>query len=249
MSAFKTRLERVEIEEPVHIPTLDGTGIAETIPVKVMAWRDRKDGEIYFDTEAAAVLDKVKARHMGLLTPEQIKALRRRLGLTQPQISELLQIGEKTWTRWETGRDRPSRSINVLLFALNDGKLDVAYLRSVARRRQEWAAGIADAPEAAASPWLNTVREVWQGWAPQANVGLAHALREAAGGCRVASGKRPDWAFPAEAGVSYECSGAGDLILAHPMKKAVSSGRAVRSAGPGVSAAGFDAIPDEVLVA
>jgi hypothetical protein len=41
-----------------------------------------KDGEIYLDTEATAILDKVKARHMGLLTPEQIKALRKRLGLT-----------------------------------------------------------------------------------------------------------------------------------------------------------------------
>ena len=77
------------------------------------------------------------------------KALRKRLGLTQPQISELLQIGEKTWTRWETGRERPSRSINVLLFALNDGKLDAAYLRSVARRRNDWAsqaAGSAKSP-------------------------------------------------------------------------------------------------------
>lgn len=134
MKGLKERLERIELEEPVHIPTLDGTGIAETINVKVPAWRDPMDGEVYLDTQATAILDKVKARHMGLLTPDQIKALRKRLRLTQPQISELLQIGEKTWTRWETGRERPSRSINVLLFALNDGKLDVAYLRSVARR-------------------------------------------------------------------------------------------------------------------
>jgi DNA-binding transcriptional regulator YiaG len=133
MNGLKERLERVEVEEAVRIPTLDGTGIAATVPMRIPAWRDPKDGEIYLDTEATAMLDKVKARHMGLLTPDQIKALRKRLGLTQLQISELLQIGERTWTRWETGRERPSRSINVLLFALNDGKLDAAYLRSVAR--------------------------------------------------------------------------------------------------------------------
>src|ERR1019366_4599833 len=88
MKGFKERLERIEVDEPVHIPTLDGGGIAETVKVKVPAWRDPKDGEVYLDTEATAILDKVKARHMGLLTPEQIKALRKRLGLTQPQISE-----------------------------------------------------------------------------------------------------------------------------------------------------------------
>jgi DNA-binding transcriptional regulator YiaG len=144
MNSFKERLERIEVEEPAYIPTLDGTGIAETVQVRVPAWRDPKDGEVYFDVEASAILDKVKARHMGLLLPEQIKALRKRLGLTQLQISELLQIGEKTWTRWETGRERPSRVINVLLFALNDGKLDAGYLRSVARRRNDWATRLAD---------------------------------------------------------------------------------------------------------
>jgi DNA-binding transcriptional regulator YiaG len=133
MKGFKERLERIEVEEPVHIPALDGAGIAETINVKVPAWRDPKDGEVYLDTEATAILDKVKARHLGLLTPQQIKALRRRMGLTQGEISDLLQIGEKTWTRWETGGERPSRSINVLLYALNDGRIDAPYLRSVAR--------------------------------------------------------------------------------------------------------------------
>jgi DNA-binding transcriptional regulator YiaG len=159
MKGLKERLERIEVEEPVHIPNLDGTGIAETIQVKVPAWRDPKDGEVYLDAEATAILDKVKARHMGLLLPEQIKALRKGLGLTQPQISELLQIGEKTWTRWETGRERPSRSINVLLFALNDGKLDATYLRSVARRQNDRASRLAEGAFAARKPWLNTVQE------------------------------------------------------------------------------------------
>ena len=81
MKAFKERLQRIEVEEPVHIPTLDGTGIAETVKIKVPAWRDPKDGEVYLDSEATTILDKVKARHMGLLTPDQIKAPRKRLGL------------------------------------------------------------------------------------------------------------------------------------------------------------------------
>jgi len=136
MKPFTERLERVQVEEKVNIPTLDGQGIANTIKVKVPALRDPKDGEIYYDDEATALLDKVKARHMGLLMPDQIRCLRERLGLTQHEISALLQIGEKTWTRWETGRERPLRSMNVMLCALNDGRIDVAYLRSLARRRK-----------------------------------------------------------------------------------------------------------------
>jgi DNA-binding transcriptional regulator YiaG len=135
MSTLKERLERVEVEEAVLIPGLGDTGIVETVHVKVPAWRDPKDGEIYLDKEATSILDKVRARHLALLTPDQIKTLRQRLRLTQARISELLQIGEKTWTRWETGRERPSRSINVLLFALNDGKIDLPYLDSLAQRR------------------------------------------------------------------------------------------------------------------
>ena len=119
----------VEVEIPVSIPTRDGKGVAETVPVKVPALRDPKDGETYLTEEALRKLDDTKARHMGLLLPEQIRDLRQSLHLKQREISELLQIGEKTWTRWESGRERPSRSLNVMLQALMDGKIDVAYLR------------------------------------------------------------------------------------------------------------------------
>jgi len=114
---------------PVHIPTLAGDGIAETIEVQVSAWKDA-DGEIYLTGEAEAELDAVKARHMGLLTPEQMIELRKYLELTQKEMSRLLQLGEKTWTRWESGRERPSRSMNILLNALMDGRIDAGYLRS-----------------------------------------------------------------------------------------------------------------------
>lgn len=143
MNNLKERLERIEVEERVLIPTLDGSAVAETITVKVPAWRDPKDGEIYFDGEATAILDRAKARHMGLLSPDEIKKLRQRLRLTQKEISELLQIGEKTWTRWESGRERPSRSMNILLSAVNDGRLDAAYLQSLRQPRSLWAHAIA----------------------------------------------------------------------------------------------------------
>jgi DNA-binding transcriptional regulator YiaG len=103
--------------------------------IEVPAWK-APDGEIYLDDEAHDKIDQTKARLMGILSPAEIKNLRKRLGLTQKRISELLQIGEKSWTRWETGRERPSRAINLLLCALNDGKIDAASLSMSSSSRQ-----------------------------------------------------------------------------------------------------------------
>src|SRR5438132_4311287 len=75
---------------------------------------------------------------MGLISPTELKEMRTRLRLTQRQIGELIQVGEKSYTRWETGRARPSRSLNVLLCALRDGRLSVPYLQSLQRPFVEW---------------------------------------------------------------------------------------------------------------
>ena len=120
-------------KQPVFIPNANGDGVAETIMQEVPAWKDPKTGAIYLDGEAHEMLDAVKARHMGILLPDQLRDMRNAIGLTQKKMAELLQLGEKTWTRWETGAERPSRSMNVLLCALHEGKIDVGYLRSKLR--------------------------------------------------------------------------------------------------------------------
>src|SRR5713101_7042377 len=85
----------VEIIEAVPIPSPDGRQFAETVHVTLPAFRD-PDGEIYWDADAVRIIERTKARHIGLLTKGQIKALRQRLGLTQKQLCNLLQIGLKT---------------------------------------------------------------------------------------------------------------------------------------------------------
>lgn len=111
----------------VLIPSADGLSVVGHKTIEVPAWK-APDGEIYLDDEANDKIDQTKARLMGILSPAEIKNLRIRLHLTQKEISELLQIGEKSWTRWETGREHLSGAINVLLCALNDGKIDITYL-------------------------------------------------------------------------------------------------------------------------
>jgi DNA-binding transcriptional regulator YiaG len=128
---LEQEFETVWIDAPVYIPTEDGESIAETIIHRVQARKSRNTGEIFLDGRALVELDKVKARHMGLLTPDQIKELRERLDMTQKEISKLFQIGSKTWTRWESGHERPSRSINLLLHSLWDGMVTVPYLQTM----------------------------------------------------------------------------------------------------------------------
>lgn len=125
VAGWKTAQQTV----PVHIPDFSGEGVREIVEVEVPVWED-ESGEIYLSAEAEAILEAVKARHMGLLSPKDLLELRRHLGLTQRDMASLLQLGEKTWTRWETGRERPSRSLNLLLQALFDSRLDVTYLQS-----------------------------------------------------------------------------------------------------------------------
>jgi DNA-binding transcriptional regulator YiaG len=131
---FLTRRQKVQVEQEVLIPSKDGRSVAERIKVMVPALHDPVDGEIYLTEEALQILDDTKARYLGLLLPEQMKTLRQELRLTQAEISILLQLGEKTWTRWESGRERPSRSLNLLLQALWDRRIDAGYLRSIQHR-------------------------------------------------------------------------------------------------------------------
>jgi DNA-binding transcriptional regulator YiaG len=122
----------------VSIPTADGESVAELITIEIpMEW-DEEIHEWLMTDEGLQRVEETKARHMGLMQPAEIRALRERLKLTQREISEALQIGEKTWSPWENGRNRPSRSINLLLRALDDGKITIDYLKTVARPPTAW---------------------------------------------------------------------------------------------------------------
>lgn len=121
----------------VSIPTADGEKVAHQIELMVpMEW-DEIVREWLLTPEAELMIESTKARHMGLLAPEEIRALRENLNLTQAQLSELLLIGAKTWTRWETGRQRPSRSLNILLRALQTGLLTPQSLRQL-QESKDW---------------------------------------------------------------------------------------------------------------
>lgn len=120
----------------VVIPNLEEDGIAEMVAIDVQVYYDPAVGEEILTPESVQLIENTKARRLGLMLPEEIRQLREdRLELTQDEIGEFLQIGAKTYTRWETGRARPPRSVNVLLCALRDGVLSADYLRALLARR------------------------------------------------------------------------------------------------------------------
>jgi DNA-binding transcriptional regulator YiaG len=132
-----TKLVLQEFE--VAIPSPDGESIAEHISVNVPVEWDEELQQYVLSPDAQRIIEDTKARYMGLLLPEQLKELRGRLRLTQKEIGELLQVGEKSWCRWESGKQRPSRSVNLLLRALYDGEVSIEYLERVRRPVSLWA--------------------------------------------------------------------------------------------------------------
>lgn len=121
---MNTKNEKIE----VLIPNVDGTAIAERVIVTIPLEWDEELKEWLLTAEAHQIIEDTKARHMGLLLPAQLKELRERYDYAQNKMSELFQAGEKSWTRWESGKHRPSRSINLLICALYDGEISIDYL-------------------------------------------------------------------------------------------------------------------------
>lgn len=121
----------------VHIPNLEGDGASEIVRIDIPVRIDPQSGEEILTPEAHELIERTKLRCMGLMSAEELRELRERLNLTQEEMSDLLQIGAKTYTRWESGRARLSRSMNVLLSALRDGVVTVEYLRCL-RDGRDW---------------------------------------------------------------------------------------------------------------
>lgn len=138
MKSLPERAEKILIKYPVAIPTIEGTGVHDTVEIEVEALRDPISGELFLDGEAREQIEKVKARYMGIMLPDDIARLREQLGVTQNRMAQLLQIGQKSYCRWETGRERPSRSTNLILAALADGRIDVAYLEARLKPNFNW---------------------------------------------------------------------------------------------------------------
>lgn len=68
-------MKPVRVIQNVAIPDRTGTKIIDWAPVEVEALKDAETGETYLDGAALELMDKVKARATGRLTPSQTNRL------------------------------------------------------------------------------------------------------------------------------------------------------------------------------
>jgi len=65
----------------------------------------------------------------GLLSADEIRAIRQRFGLTQSDLARLLHLGANTVSRWESGRNVQTQAMELLLRLLRDLPGSFDYLR------------------------------------------------------------------------------------------------------------------------
>ncbi|MBN1123365.1 MAG: type II toxin-antitoxin system MqsA family antitoxin [Sedimentisphaerales bacterium] len=96
-------------EPPANIP-------GGTIVVPNSKWEECEVcKEVILPAELIENLDKQRYVRLGLLSPVEIKTIREKAGLTQSQISRKLGVGEKTYTRWESGKLLQNKSSDNLI--------------------------------------------------------------------------------------------------------------------------------------
>jgi len=65
----------------------------------------------------------------GLLSADEIRAIRERFGLTQADLSRLLRLGANSVSRWESGRNVQTAAMDMLLRLIRDLPGSIDYLR------------------------------------------------------------------------------------------------------------------------
>jgi putative zinc finger/helix-turn-helix YgiT family protein len=92
----------------------DGRAYRVEIPA-LMVPRCANCQAISIDDEADRQISAAFRREARLLTPEEVRLGREKLGLTQKQFANLLGVGEATVSRWETGAQIQQRAMDRFL--------------------------------------------------------------------------------------------------------------------------------------
>lgn len=118
---MKNRIKRVE-KIPVY--SKDGS-VRRHLNVEVSLVPDDVTGEYCYTPEALMAIDKAIAADADVPLPEEIKEIRERLGKSQREMCRLLKLGDRTWTRWETGAAIPDPANRQQIRLLATGGLSV----------------------------------------------------------------------------------------------------------------------------
>lgn len=92
-----------------------------------------KCGEIVLRFQEAKRLhedaSEIYRRKHGLLSADEIRAIRERFNLNQADLARLLRLGANTVSRWESGRNVQTAAMDMLLRLIRDLPGSIDYLR------------------------------------------------------------------------------------------------------------------------
>jgi putative zinc finger/helix-turn-helix YgiT family protein len=106
-------LKKMRGQYEFKLPENMGSGM---ISISDTTWEEcGACGEHILSTELHEALERERYRRLGLLLPQQIREIRKRAGLSQKEAAKILGVGEKTYTRWESGRSLQNKSSDNLI--------------------------------------------------------------------------------------------------------------------------------------
>ena len=102
-------------------------------------WVEKCDAcnEMLFPSESSRYIEQYLAQATEQLTPAQLKEIRKRLGVDQTEMSEILGLGGRTYHRWEKGTQYPSRSMCCYIRILGKFPLAFKWLRDGGWRHEK----------------------------------------------------------------------------------------------------------------
>ncbi|MGO9272773.1 MAG: type II TA system antitoxin MqsA family protein [Terriglobia bacterium] len=104
-----------ETENIIYGSGKDATEIPVELPVRTCG----ECGFQYTDEEAEDIRHDAVCRHLGLMTPAEIVALRKRYSMTRAEFANLTRFGEASLARWETGQLMQNAANDQLLYLLS----------------------------------------------------------------------------------------------------------------------------------
>lgn len=135
-----------------------------SITVDMPGWYcDQSDESIHTGADmkvSDCALNRLKAHAEGLLEPEEIKRIRKKLGLTQEASGEIIGGGPRAFQKYETGDLLPSRAISSALILLDNNPESLAVLKArqaeVPARRHVEVTGMQELVHSSGTPSADT---------------------------------------------------------------------------------------------
>lgn len=119
----------------IYIPATENRDPIKVKTIEIEVLVDEQGNEL-ITPESREQIQKQQARFMGLLAPIDIVELRKKLKLSQLQFAELIGCGKKSLSRWENGREHPTKLVNTILRLLEDDRIRPHDLQEVRKPKQ-----------------------------------------------------------------------------------------------------------------